>query len=99
MSRYPPAAQRGLAIFVGKGNCSVCHFGPSFTNGEFADVGVRFFVAPGRVDAGRLEGIKRLKASPYNLLGRFSDDPSGATATGTKHVELQHRNFGAGSYI
>jgi cytochrome c peroxidase len=46
------------------------------------------------VDAGRLEGIKRLKASPYNLLGRFSDDRSGAAATGTKYVELQHRNFG-----
>jgi cytochrome c peroxidase len=94
MSRYPAAAQRGLAIFVGKGNCSVCHFGPAFTNGEFADVGVRFFVAAGRVDPGRLEGIKRLKASPYNLLGRFSDDRSGDAAVGTRHVELQHRNFG-----
>src|SRR5436190_7495357 len=24
-ARYPAAAQRGLAIFVGKGNCSACH--------------------------------------------------------------------------
>ncbi|HET7672453.1 MAG TPA: cytochrome-c peroxidase, partial [Burkholderiales bacterium] len=94
MARYPAAAQRGLAIFVGKGNCSVCHFGPHFTNGEFADVAVPFFAAPGRVDAGRLEGIKRVKASPYNLLGRFSDDRTGAAAVGTRHVELQHRNFG-----
>jgi cytochrome c peroxidase len=93
-SRYPAAAQRGLAIFVGKGNCSVCHFGASFTNSEFADTGVRYFVARGRVDAGRFEGIKRLKASPYNLLGRFSDDRAGGAATGTKHVEMQHRNFG-----
>jgi cytochrome c peroxidase len=94
VSHYPMAAQRGLAIFVGKGNCSVCHFGASFTNSEFADTGIRHFVARGRVDGGRFEGIRRLKASPYNLLGRFSDDRSGATATGTKHVELQHRNFG-----
>ena len=49
---YPLAAQRGLRIFVGKGNCSVCHFGPQFTNGEFADTGVPFFVAPGKVDPG-----------------------------------------------
>jgi len=93
-TKYPAAAQRGLAIFVGKGNCSTCHFGPHFTNGEFADAGVPFFAAPGRVDAGRLEGIKRVKSSPYNLLGRYNDDASGRSAVGTRHVELQHRNFG-----
>jgi cytochrome c peroxidase len=91
---YPQAAQRGLRIFIGKGNCTACHFGPHFTNGEFADVGIRFFTAPGKVDAGRFEGIKRLKSSGFNLLGRYNDDPSRATATGTRHVELQHRNFG-----
>src|SRR5258707_12684305 len=25
--RYPLAAQRGLRIFIGAGNCSACHFG------------------------------------------------------------------------
>ena len=93
-SHYPESARRGLKIFVGKGNCSTCHFGPHFTNGEFADTGIGFFVSPGRVDPGRHEGIKRLKANPHNLLGRFNDDPARATATGTKHVEMQHRNFG-----
>jgi cytochrome c peroxidase len=44
---YPLSAQRGLKIFIGKGNCSACHFGPQFTNGEFADTGVSYFVAPG----------------------------------------------------
>jgi len=91
---YPQAAQRGARIFAGKGNCSVCHFGPQFTNGEFADTGMRFFVAGGRVDPGRLGGIKKLKANPYNLLGRFNDDAERSSATGTRHVEPQHRNFG-----
>jgi cytochrome c peroxidase len=91
---YPDAAQRGLKIFIGKGNCAVCHFGPHFTNGEFADTGVPFFAGRGRVDSGRHEGVKRLKANPYNLLGRFNDDGARSTATGTRHVELQHRNFG-----
>ena len=91
---YPLAAQRGLRIFVGKGNCSVCHFGPQFTNGEFADSGVPLFVAPGRADPGRHAGIQRLKASPYNLLGRYNDDTSRATATGTRRLEAQQRNFG-----
>ncbi|MGH8739893.1 MAG: cytochrome-c peroxidase [Burkholderiales bacterium] len=91
---YPLAAQRGLRIFVGKGNCSVCHFGPQFTNGEFADTGVPFFAAPGRVDPGRRAGIAKLKESRFNLLGRYNDDASRATALGTRHVEPQHRNFG-----
>ena len=89
IQNYPLAAQRGVRIFVGKGNCSVCHFGPHFTNGEFADTGI-----VGRVDGGRLEGIKRLKANAYNLLSRFNDDASGKSAIGTRHVELQQRNFG-----
>lgn len=87
---YPRAAQRGLKIFVGAGNCSVCHFGPHFTNGEFHDVGVPFLVAPGR----RYEGIKRLRADRFNLLGPYSDDATGALATKTWHVELQHANYG-----
>jgi cytochrome c peroxidase len=35
MAAYPAAAQRGLKIFVGRGNCFFCHSGPAFTNGEF----------------------------------------------------------------
>ena len=94
MKSYSASAQRGLKIFIGKGNCSTCHFGPQFTNGEFADTGVPFFTGPGRVDPGRHTGIRKLKESPYNLLGRYSDDPARGSATGTRHVELQHRNFG-----
>jgi len=93
-STYPEAAKRGLKIFVGKGNCSVCHVGPHFTNGEFADTGMKFFAAPGRVDSGRHAGIQKLKASALSLLGRYNDDPARSTAVGTRHVELQHRNFG-----
>jgi cytochrome c peroxidase len=94
-AHYPLAAQRGLRIFAGKGNCSVCHFGPQFTNGEFGDIGIAFFLKEkGTVDPGRSGGIRKLKASAYNLLGRFNDDPSGKNAVGTRHVEAQHRNFG-----
>jgi cytochrome c peroxidase len=93
-ARYPLAAQRGLKIFVGSGNCSLCHVGPQFTNGEFHDVGVPFFVALGRVDAGRHDGIKRLRADRFNLLGPYSDDATGTSAIKTRHVEPQHANFG-----
>jgi cytochrome c peroxidase len=93
-SPYGEKERRGLKIFVGKGNCSTCHFGPHFTNGEFADTGIAFFVGRGRVDSGRHAGIQKLKASPFTLVGRYNDDPARSTATGTTHVELQHRNFG-----
>lgn len=92
--RYPIEAQRGLRIFLGRGNCAACHFGPNFTNGEFGDIGMPFFAAPGRVDSGRYDGIRNLRASRVNLLGRYNDDPVRAPGTGTRHVSLQHRNWG-----
>src|SRR3954468_6646872 len=30
-ARYPAAAQRGAALFVGKGGCRACHAGPAFS--------------------------------------------------------------------
>ena len=93
MKKYPIAAQRGLRIFVGRGNCSTCHVGPAFTNGEFHDTGVPFFIKGG-ADAGRHGGIRKLEANPLNLLSAYNDDRSGASAIKTRQVELQHRNFG-----
>jgi len=93
-ARYPPAAQRGLRLFIGRGNCIACHNGPNLSNGEFADVGVPYFVAPGRVDSGRYGDLQALRASPYNQLGRHSDDRSGATSMATRHAQLEPRHWG-----
>lgn len=41
------SAQRGMALFFGKANCSACHSGPNFTDNAFHNIGV-----PG-TDAGR----------------------------------------------
>ena len=93
-ARYPPAAQRGARLFVGKGACNLCHVGPAFSNGEFHDVGVPFFNPDRSVDPGRHGGIRRLQANPFNLLGRFSDAGGGPASVKTRHVALEHRNFG-----
>jgi len=94
MSQYPIEAQRGLKLFTGKGQCSLCHFGPRFTNGEFGDVGIPFFLEKGKVDKGRYGGVQNLKKSPYALTGIYSDDVRGKSAVKTRHLVLQHRNWG-----
>jgi cytochrome c peroxidase len=91
---YPAAAQRGLRLFLGRGQCATCHAGPLFTNGEFGDIGMPFFIKPDGVDPGRQGGIKRLLASPWNLLGAHNDDATGNNATATRHLRPEHRNFG-----
>jgi len=91
---YPAAAKRGLRLFVGDGQCRVCHFGPNFTHGEFHAIGVAHFIRPGEVDGGRYPAIAALKRSPWNLLGPHNDDPSRATAVFTRHVQAHPRNWG-----
>jgi cytochrome c peroxidase len=94
MRKYPVSAQRGLRLFVGRGNCTACHVGPAFSNGEFHDTGLPFFLKGGGVDPGRHGGIRKLEANPLNLLGRYNDDASGRSAVKTRQVALEHRNFG-----
>lgn len=93
-SRYPLAAQRGLALFVGEGACSVCHSGPMFSNGEFHDAGVPYFVGPNRVDGGRHAGLKALLASPFTLDGAHSDDARKSGAWAVRQVRPSHSDFG-----
>jgi cytochrome c peroxidase len=94
-ARYPLAAQRGLRLFIGEARCSVCHAGPRFSNGEFADIGVPFFVPDG-VDAGRHAGLKKLLASAHNRLGPHNDAGAAADprAVTTRHVTIEPRHFG-----
>jgi cytochrome c peroxidase len=58
----------GLGLFIGKGKCLDCHNGPLFTDNDFHNIGV-----PGSSDAGRVEGVAKVQADPFNCLGRFSD--------------------------
>ena len=102
MRRYPAGAQRGLALFTGRGQCGTCHNGPNFSNGEFHDTGLPFFIGdagrppgtPRRVDPGRHGGIAQVKVNPFNLLGRYNDDPSSPAAIPVRHVVQLHRNWG-----
>jgi cytochrome c peroxidase len=73
---YSEAARRGLRIFIGKGNCSTCHSGPNFSSGEFHDNGFSALAVQGRIDRGRIEGLKEVQASRFNLSGPYNDGPT-----------------------
>lgn len=91
---YPAPAQRGLQIFLGQGNCVFCHSGPRFSNGEFHDAGVPYFLPDGGVDTGRYGGIKALQTSPYTLAGDHSDDAEKSGAWAVNTLRFSHANFG-----
>jgi cytochrome c peroxidase len=93
MQQYPVSAQRGLKIFSGRGQCSVCHFGPGFTNGEFAEIGISYFTFNG-VDNGRFNGIENVKTSALSLLGKYNDAPQSGNADKTRFLRRRHDSFG-----
>jgi cytochrome c peroxidase len=62
----------GLKLFIGSANCSTCHNGPRFTDGQFHNTGIPP-VASLPPDHGRAEGVKLVEANPFNCLGKYSD--------------------------
>jgi cytochrome c peroxidase len=100
-ARYPLAAQRGLKLFIGEGRCVLCHGGPRLSHGEFADIGIPFFLPDGQVDGGRHAGLKQLLQvrARFNRLGPYSDEAEAAdgqrvSAVPTRHLQAEHRHFG-----
>lgn len=91
---YPAAARRGLALFLGEGQCAACHAGPLFSNREFHDAGVPYFTRDGGVDRGRYGGIERLTSGAFGLLGAFNDAPWASDLRASRHVVQLPRNFG-----
>ncbi|MYG66770.1 MAG: hypothetical protein F4206_08615 [Gammaproteobacteria bacterium] len=73
--QFSASARRGLKFFVGEGRCSLCHFGPGFSNDEFHHIGLLHFVDGDRVDPGRHGGLDRYLRSPYTRAGPHSDEP------------------------
>lgn len=74
------SARRGLATFVGKGRCRMCHGGPNLSDGEFHGTGIAPLEGGDLTDPARYRGIELLLADPFNALGEFSDDREGEKA-------------------
>jgi cytochrome c peroxidase len=91
---YSEPAQRGLKIFIGKGNCTTCHSGPNFTSGEFFATGMSRFEPLGKADPGRPDGVRQLLESRFNLLGAFNDDVTETSAAHTREALRQKGTAG-----
>ncbi len=62
----------GLKLFIGDAQCIQCHNGPLLTNNEFHNTGT--LPPPGEApDRGRADGVRQVRADPFNCLGRFND--------------------------
>lgn len=74
-------AEAGLMLFVGEGQCHLCHSGPLLSNLEFHSVGLgsRPWLEEG--DLGRYDGITALRSQEFNAAGAWSDDPDGEAAS------------------
>jgi cytochrome c peroxidase len=86
----------GLRLFIGEANCTTCHMGPLFTNGEFHNNGVP--PRPGLPeDDGRASGARKVVDDEFNCLSRWSDaKPEDCTAlrflkVGTHEQERQFK--------
>ncbi len=89
-----PAAKRGLKLFVGQGQCELCHSGPNFTDGQFHNGGLPLLPAE-TAERGREDGISLLLSNPFNAAGRYSDDPGGETAKRLKYLPKPRMMRGA----
>ncbi|HEY3635798.1 MAG TPA: cytochrome c peroxidase [Caldimonas sp.] len=85
--RYPVAAQRGLRLFVGRGQCVACHAGPNFSDGEFHRSRIASKLYDGAPDAGRALGLQKLLASAYARGGRFDDETNAAPRSASQPAE------------
>ncbi len=52
-----PGAQRGMEVFFGKGNCSICHTGFNFSDSAFHNIGVG--MSRPKPDLGRFDVTKK----------------------------------------
>lgn len=74
------SAQRGLKLFVGVGQCRLCHHGPNLTDGEFHDIFLPSQGGGTLRPAARQAGVRAVKLDPFNSLGSYSDDRTGMVA-------------------
>jgi len=78
--RLTEEARRGLELFLGKGQCTLCHMGPELTDEEFHHIAVPPLNDDLPLDAGRYLGATLVREDPFNAGGAHSDERDGEAA-------------------
>ena len=86
------AERRGLKLFVGRGQCILCHSGPNFTDSEFHNIGLPKHPDL-KKDSGRFEGVRKVKIDPFNGFGAFSDDRGQETNVKLRYLVVKMNNM------
>jgi cytochrome c peroxidase len=73
-------ARRGLELFLGKGQCTLCHMGPELTDEEFHHIAVPPLNDELPIDQGRYLGATLVRRDPFNAEGAHSDERDGDAA-------------------
>lgn len=92
---YDERAKAGLALFLGRGNCRLCHAGPNFTDDEFHDIGIPPPPNEGlNVDHGRHDGVRVVVGAEFSAKSAYSDDAGGANARELAALAATPENYG-----
>lgn len=89
---FSESARRGLRIFVGRGQCILCHSGPNFSDGEFHNIGLPRHPDLPR-DSGRFVGIRKVQADRFNGTGEFSDDQGKEANVKLRYIVVKMNNL------
>lgn len=69
-NKFGPSELRGLRIFAGKGQCIVCHSGPTLSDEQFHNIGLPAGDDKS-IDLGRAQGMLLARSDPFNCLGNY----------------------------
>ncbi|MFT5154885.1 MAG: cytochrome c peroxidase, partial [Planctomycetota bacterium] len=89
-----PTAQRGLKLFIGRGQCTTCHAGPELTDREFHNTSAPPLDGGDLRDPGRFKGAETVRASIFNAAGSYSDAPAGSAAQRVQHLRVDSESWG-----
>jgi len=91
-SALSASEQRGAAVFVGSGRCTLCHSGPFLSDEKFHDVGLHpvtvSVIVTDDNDLGAATGVPALLRDPLNSRGAFSDGDDGRLDTAAQQQLL-----------
>lgn len=95
VAAYDERARAGLALFLGRGNCRLCHAGPNFTDDEFHDIGIPPPSSEGlNSDHGRRDGVRLVMDAEFSARSAYSDDARGANASELASLAATPENYG-----